>query len=107
MSLPRSCRVSFSKCISIFFFFKFIYSAHARTTMPYLEVTHKRIMRSLRNTFMKWITSYWNGFLKLLTHQIFNSDINRFSSAQNDKSSCCFSGFMLRQFDKIWQLAAF
>lgn len=29
--------------------------------MPSLEVTHKRIMRSLRNVFVKWIISDWQG----------------------------------------------
>lgn len=58
-------------CVSLITFL-FIYSAHAYSTTPYLKVTHKRIMRSLRNAFMKWIISDWLGFLKLLTHQIFH-----------------------------------
>lgn len=34
--------------------------------MPYLEIMHKRIMRSLRNAFMEWIISDWYGFCQIV-----------------------------------------
>lgn len=44
----------------------FIHSAHAYTTMPYLEVMHKRIMRSRRSAFVKWIISDWQGSCQIV-----------------------------------------
>lgn len=44
----------------------FIHAAHACTTMPYLEVMHKRIRRSRRNAFVKWIISDWQGFCQIV-----------------------------------------
>lgn len=61
MSLPLCLSASFQCVLESIY-----YSAHAYTTMPYLEVMHKRIMRSLRNAFEKWIISDWQGFCEIV-----------------------------------------
>lgn len=70
LSLQRCCHKPWARgtavltTVSLFsvYYKVFIHSAHAYITMPYLEVTHKRIMRSRRNAFVKWIISDWQGF---------------------------------------------
>lgn len=66
--LPRAFRMgnrvlaTVSQCLFFNVYQKvFIHSAHAYTTMPYLEVIYKRIIRSLRHVFVKWIIADWQG----------------------------------------------
>lgn len=52
--------MSLPPCLSVF-----IYSAHARTTTTYLEVTHKRIMELFKKCLHEMLLNC-PGFVKLL-----------------------------------------
>ena len=66
LSLGNCVLASLPQSLSVFLFDVFFHSARAYTTMPYLEGMHKRIMRSLRNAFVKWIISDWQGFCQIV-----------------------------------------
>lgn len=59
VSLPQRL---FSMCITNCLFIQLM----LQPTMPYLEEMHKRIMRSRRNAFEKWIISSWQGFCQVV-----------------------------------------